>query len=132
WQRCWRATMSPLAAAGPNAVAQRLIGRDYISYSAISTYPQCPLSFFFRYVAGLPEPVVAASLVFGGAIHASVEHHFRELLAGAPSPGLLDLMDVYRTAWEERADREVQFGKDEDRDSLESLAERMLVAFQSS
>ena len=25
-------------------------GRDYLSYSAISTYQQCPLKFMFKYV----------------------------------------------------------------------------------
>ncbi len=29
--------------------------RDYISYSAIKTYQECPLKYFFRYIAGLPD-----------------------------------------------------------------------------
>ena len=37
----------------PNQIAERLTGRDYLSYSAISTYQRCPLRYFFVYVAGL-------------------------------------------------------------------------------
>ena len=43
--------------------------RDYISYSAISTYQLCPLRYYFHYIVGLPERTVSASLVFGSAIH---------------------------------------------------------------
>ena len=66
----------------PNEQAQKLIGRDYISFSAMSTFQQCPLKFYFKYIEKLPEHTVSASLVFGGAMHAAVEHHFRSLLEG--------------------------------------------------
>jgi hypothetical protein len=39
---------------------KQLPGRDYISYSAISTYQQCPLKFKFRYLDQLPEDAVSA------------------------------------------------------------------------
>lgn len=116
----------------PADVALDLIGRDYVSWSAISTFQQCPLRFFFRYVERLPEPTVAASLVFGGAIHAAVEHHFRELLDGNPPPDLGSLLDAYDAACEARDDAEIVFGKDESHVSLHQLAERMLRAFQTS
>ncbi len=56
--------------------------RDYISYSSITSYQACPLRWYFKYIAGLPERTVSSSLVFGSAIHRSVEHHFNELMAG--------------------------------------------------
>jgi hypothetical protein len=62
--------------------------RDNISYSAIAAYRRCPLSYYFKYVAGLPERTVSSSLVFGAAIHRAIEHHFRELLAGGSPPSL--------------------------------------------
>ena len=116
----------------PADVALDLIGRDYISWSEISTYQQCPLRFFWRYVERLPEPTVAASLVFGGAIHASLEHHFRELLDGNPPPNIGSLRDVYDAACQARDDAEIVFGKDESHVSFHQLAERMLRAFQAS
>jgi putative RecB family exonuclease len=106
--------------------------RDYISYSAISTYQQCPLRYYFKYIAGLPEETVSASLVFGGAIHSAVEFHFRELLVGNPAPKVDTLLAVYQDAWASRDVGYIQFGKDDDVHSLSALAERMLVAFQQS
>lgn len=103
--------------------------RDYLSWSAISTYRSCPLRYFFRYIAGLPDESVSASLIFGAAIHRAIEHHFRELLIGNPPPVLADLITAYRTGWDEREGQEVRFGKD-DRASLDKLGERMLDAFR--
>ena len=74
--------------ADPATEVRTLIERDYISYSAISTYQRCPLKFFFRYVEQLPEESVAASLVFGSAIHACAEYWFNALMAGNPTPDL--------------------------------------------
>ena len=53
--------------------------RDYLSYSAIRTYQGCPLRYYFRYIAGLPENIVASSLLFGIGMHAALEAHFSRL-----------------------------------------------------
>lgn len=106
--------------------------RDYLSYSAITTYQGCPLRYYFRYIAGLPERTVSASLVFGSAIHRAVEHHFNELLAGNEPPPLDALVGEYDRHWQEADLRAVQFGKDDDVESLSGLATKMLGAFQGS
>ena len=106
--------------------------RDYLSYSAVSSYQRCPLAFYFHYVEGLPETTVSSSLVFGGAVHRSFEHHFNELLAGAEPPSLEALMGEYEAAWQGYDAKTIRFGKDEQRDGLTSLAQRMLAAFQAS
>ena len=116
----------------PNDIARRLTGRDYISYSAVSTYQRCPLKYFFQYVADLPFEHVASSLIFGGAIHTAIEIHFRALLAGETPPGLPDLLKVYDLAWKNDATGPVQFAKGESDESLRDQAERMLMAFQAS
>lgn len=113
-------------------MAQLLTGRDYVSFSALNTYRQCPLRYFFRYVAGLPEETVSAGLVFGGAVHAAVEFHFRELRAERPAPPLPQLLEAYDRAWQERQEQPVQFGQNEGAASLRQLAERMLATFQQS
>lgn len=103
---------------------------EHLSWSAISTYRSCPLKWHFRHVQRLPEEFVSAGLVFGSAIHAALEHHYREHLAGSRAE-LDELLDVYQQAWHE--DRgEVRFGLREDRASLEQLARRMLAAFLAS
>lgn len=123
-----------IATAGKQKPAggTELSRRDYISYSAINTYQQCPLRYYFKYIAGLPEVTVSASLVFGGAIHSAVEFHFRELLVGNAAPKVGTLLAVYQDAWKSREAAEIQFGKDDDVSTLRALAERMLRAFQSS
>src|SRR5205085_2713158 len=87
---------------------------------------------FFKYVAGLPEETVSASLVFGGAIQRSVEFHFRELLAGNPAPDLDTLLAEYQDGWRDHDVAQVAFGKDDDVNTLSEFADRMLRAFQAS
>jgi putative RecB family exonuclease len=116
----------------PNEVAERLTGRDYLSYSQVSLYQRCSLQWHFRYALGLLEETVSSSLVFGGAIHRAAEFHFRELMAGNHAPDLDTLLYEYQSAWQDRDLTAVQFGKDEDVDTLGGLAERVLTAFQKS
>lgn len=105
--------------------------RDYISFSAIRTYQQCPLRYFFRYVAGIPEETISASLVFGSAIHRAVEHHFRRLLE-TNSPATQDeLLSEYRSEWQDQT-RPVRFSKDDQAVSFDDLANRMIEAFAQS
>lgn len=120
-----RASQSPQPAVQKPA-------RDYLSYSAITTYQGCPLRYFFRYIAGLPERIVSASLVFGSAIHRAAEFHFNELLAGNEPPPLEALIGEYDRHWREADLQAVQLGKDDDIESLGGLATKMLGAFQTS
>ncbi|HND55289.1 MAG TPA: PD-(D/E)XK nuclease family protein, partial [Pirellulaceae bacterium] len=120
------------AAPSPSTSAATTPVRDYISWSAISLYQSCPLRYYFRYIAGLPERTVSASLVFGAAIHRAVEHHFNELLAGNEPPNIEALVGEYDRHWSDVESATVQFGKGDDRDSLSELARRMFAAFQGS
>ena len=106
--------------------------RDYLSWSAISTFRSCPLKFFYRYVAQVPEERRSANLVFGGAIHAALELHFQERLAGNATPTLDALMSAYYREWGEVDLASVVYSGDDDLGSLSMLAERMLTAFQAS
>lgn len=106
--------------------------RDYISFSAINAYRRCPLSYFFRYVAGLPEETLSSNLVFGAAVHRAVEHHFRELLAGSPPPTLDRLLDEYQAEWTSREASRVRYRKDESAESLNALASKMLAKFRQN
>ena len=107
--------------------------RDYISYSAISTYQQCPLKYFFKYIAGLPEEVVSSSLILGGAIHSAAEFHFDQLMMGNPAPDRDMLLSAFWDEWHERAEEvEIRFGKNEDINKIAEMADRILVEFQQS
>lgn len=120
------------ALESPNEVAERLTGRDYLSWSAVSTYQQCPLRYRFKYVDGLPEETVSSSLIFGGALHAAAEHHYRERLAGNPPPNRSVLLDVFWCHWHDRSESQIQFARGEDHAALGELAERSLKLFQHS
>jgi putative RecB family exonuclease len=124
--------MTLLLTPTPTDVALELTGRNYLSYSAISTFQACPLRYYFRYLQGLPEPFVSASLVFGSAIHAAIEMHYREQLRGVKKPAFELLQQVYREKWTHYGSQTIRFGKEEDRRSLDNLSDRVLTTFQSS
>src|SRR5439155_4423475 len=106
--------MAATSAPSPNEVARERMGRNYLSFSAISAYQACPLQFFFRYVEQLPEDTISASLTFGSAIHACLQLHFQELLAGNSPPDLDTLLGVYQNAWQQEGKSIVRFARGED------------------
>jgi len=118
----------------PSTTSPSVPRAEHISYSAITTYQQCPLRYRFRYVDGLPEPFVSSSLLFGGAIHSALEFHFTERLIGHEPPSLDMLLDMFQAAWRERAAEydEIRFGRGETHSSLSALADRMLTEFCAS
>jgi len=123
----------PPASTNPaNETARELTGRDYISWSALSTFRTCPLKYKFRYVDGLPEESVSSALVFGTGIHTAVEQHYQAQLAGDPKPDLDALLFAYRSAWLPHDPDAIQFGSTDTRASLDALAARMLTAFLNS
>jgi putative RecB family exonuclease len=115
-----------------NETAKKLTGRDYISWSAISTFRTCPLKYKFRYVDGLPEESISAALIFGSGIHTAVEQHYQAILSGDPEPDLDALLFAYRSAWLPHDPDAISFGSKETRESLDDLASRMLTAFLAS
>lgn len=118
--------------SGPDRKTTQPKVRDYVSYSAITTYQACPLRYYFRYIAGLPEKTVSSSLVFGSAVHRAVEFHFNELMAGNDAPSGEALLGEYDSAWNEYDSATVNFGKENGRDDLLPLAQRVIGAFQTS
>ena len=122
----------PASTNPANEVAKRITGRDYVSWSALSTFRTCPLKYKFRYVDGLPEESVSSALVFGTGIHSAVEQHFQAALSGDPKPDLDALLFAYRSAWLPHDPDAIQFGSTETRASLDALAARMLTAFLAS
>ena len=122
----------PASTNPANEVAKRITGRDYVSWSALSTFRTCPLKYKFRYVDGLPEESVSSALVFGTGIHTAVEQHYQAILSGDPKPDLEALLFAYRSAWLPHVPDSIQFGSSETRASLDTLASKMLTAFLSS
>jgi hypothetical protein len=115
--------------AHPNGVAG---ARDYLSFSAISLFAACPLRYYFKYIAGLPEKTISASAVFGSCMHRAVQFHFEQLLAGRREPDIRTLLAVFQQGWQDTVDLNVRFAKGEHRDTVVQLADRMLRQFQQS
>ena len=125
--------MNVASASHPNQRALAITGRDYLSWSQINTFRQCPLKFYYRYVVGLPEEEVPASLAFGGAVHAAIELHFNQLMAGLPAPDLNSLVAQFRDAWRRHSEQaSIRFATGEDIRSVAALARRVLLTFRAS
>jgi putative RecB family exonuclease len=124
--------IEPCSTNPANDIAKKLTGRDYISWSAISTFRTCPLKYKFRYIDSLSEESVSAALIFGTGIHSAVEQHFQAILSGEEQPDVERLMFAYRSAWLPHDPDAIQFGSTETRASLDALAARMLTAFLAS
>jgi putative RecB family exonuclease len=124
--------ITPASTNPANEVAQRITGRPYVSWSAISTFRTCPLKYKFRYIDGLPEESVSSALIFGTGIHTAVEQHFQAALSGDEQPDVERLMFAYRSAWLPHDPDVIQFGSTETRASLDALASKMLTAFLNS
>ena len=124
--------LTPASTNPANEVAKRITGRDYVSWSALSTFRTCPLKYKFRYIDGLLEESVSSALVFGTGIHTAVEQHFQAILSGDPKPDLDALLFAYRSAWLPHDPDAIQFGSTETRASLDALASKMLTAFLTS
>ena len=124
--------ITPASTNPANEIAKKLTGRDYVSWSAISTFRTCPLKYKFRYVDGLPEESVSSALVFGTGIHSAVEQHFQAILSGEEQPDIERLMFAYRSAWLPHDPDVIRFGSTETRSSLDALASKMLTAFLNS
>ena len=122
----------PTSTNPANEVAKTLTGRDYISWSAISTFRSCPMKYKFRYIDALPEESFSSALVFGTGIHTAVEQHFQAALSGEEKPDVDRLMFAYRSAWLPHDPDAIQFGGTETRASLDALAAKMLTAFLAS
>ena len=115
-----------------NRIAHERTDRDYISFSSIKTYQACPLRYYLAYVARVPAESVSASLVFGSAMHAAVEAHYRARLAGERSLDVAQQLKVYDSVWKAEATAPLRYAKGESAESLRGLAERMLTAFRAS
>jgi putative RecB family exonuclease len=124
--------INPVSTNPANEIAKKLTGRDYISWSAISTFRTCPLKYKFRYIDGLPEEFVSSALVFGTGIHTAIEQHFQALLAGEAQPDLDALLFAYRSAWLPHDPELIDYPGKDTRESLDDLASRMLKVFLAS
>ena len=105
---------------------------DHLSYSAVNTYQQCPLKWYFRYVEKIPEEVICSALVFGSAIHSGIERHFQTLLETGNAPTTEELLEAFDECWTSFDTDLIKFGKGDDTQTMRELAKKMFTTFQAS
>jgi hypothetical protein len=94
---------------------------DHLSYSSISTYLMCPRSWRFRYVDHIETPK-AAALVFGSAIHDTIEAF---IARGKDEP--VATLERWQGNWEKQtAAGNIDWGEAGKPDTLYSLGQTML------
>ena len=103
--------MTAAARSVPPVRSLSRTGRDYLSYTQVTTFQRCPLKWHFEYVAQRPHPL---------------ELHFRALLAGCTAPSGQELLCGYDQAWQADAAPPVRYGKGESARSLQAMASRVL------
>lgn len=91
-------TLRPAILRPANQRALELTGRPYLSFSQIYLMRACPRRFSIHYVEHASPAFTPASLIFGSAVHAAVEAHFRAMLAGV-SLAAGELHQAFRVAW---------------------------------
>jgi CRISPR/Cas system-associated exonuclease Cas4 (RecB family) len=104
----------------------------HLSWSAVTCYRTCPLKYFFRYVAGIKEESVSASLLFGGAIHRALARYFTARMQGLGDSDLDSLLDDYQIHWDQHRERTVHYSGSDSQGSLLATARRMLACFLES
>lgn len=53
-----------------------------LSATRLDTYLTCPLKYRFRYVDGIEPEELSPALAFGSAVHGTVKHFYKHLMAG--------------------------------------------------
>ncbi|MFC1608097.1 RecB family exonuclease [Candidatus Latescibacterota bacterium] len=105
---------------------------DHISYTQINTYLSCPLKYSFQYVEKIPWPFKPEALVFGSAIHHSLEHYYTGKKEGRNVP-LKEMLAMYDASWEkESSENKIKYKNGNTHDSLLKTAESMLETFQKT
>lgn len=84
---------------------------DYLSYSSINLFLTCSEAWRRRYIAKEPQPSTPA-LVFGSALHNTVERHIA-IRQEKPNPSL-NLTDIWPEQWNAAVERdgEIEWGAD--------------------
>ncbi|MEZ4528766.1 MAG: PD-(D/E)XK nuclease family protein [Desulfobacterales bacterium] len=92
----------------------------------------CSLKYFFRYVLGKPAERMSIALPVGKAVHAGIEHCYREYLSKREKPDadvICKLFADFLTAMLDKSEAPVVFGDDENKDSIIETGKAMMTAF---
>lgn len=128
-------TPRPAVLRPANQQALQLTGRPYLSFSQIYLMRACPRKFSLHYVEHASPAFTPASLIFGSAVHAAVETHFRAMLAGVTLDAG-ELHQAFRVARKGQKavseDLPIRYAVGQDEVILDDMAKRMIDSFLAS
>lgn len=127
------ATTTTRSQPTPNAVAQALTGRPYVTYSELRAFRSCPLKWSYQYVEKAPMEQLSGAMLLGTCVHAAIQRMLEASMAAERPPSIDEMMEAYRQKWKlESAGLPVQYARGQDAATSEALARRMVEAFLAS
>lgn len=111
-------------------VLSELRQKEHLSASAIGTYVECSLSYYFSKVMKIPMEFKSDNMEFGSSIHNTLEQYYQEKLMGEKLL-LKDVHEIFEKFWDKRAkdNLEIQFTKGHDYSSLLMLGKDLLTVW---
>lgn len=113
-------------------VLSELRKTEHLSASAIGTYVDCSLMYKFSKIDKIPMEYISDPLVFGTAIHQTLEKFYQEKMVGEDLL-LKDIHSIYDDTWTRIAedDDQLQYTKGHDFKSLLMLGKDLLSTWFS-
>ena len=100
---------------GSNGSSQGPKDRPHWSYSQVSQFLRCPLSYYFDRIAKLPKPFISSGLALGATVHHALAEYHRSIQENRIL-GPEQVHDVLMATWDEMENREpIQYKDSEDR-----------------
>ena len=91
------------------------VDRPHWSYSQVSQFLRCPLSYYFDRIAKLPKPFISSGLALGATVHHALAGFHRSIQENRIL-GPEQVHDLLMTTWDEMEQREpIQYKDSEDR-----------------
>ena len=109
---------------------QELRKEPHYSYSAISTYLQCSLKYFFRYIEKIESELTSKNLVFGSAIHSTLNMIASKRMTNQPIPNE-EIKDYYELEFENQrcCGKNIDFESPQEANELKSKGLEMIQAY---
>jgi hypothetical protein len=104
--------------------------RPHISASQVNQLLNiCSLQFYFERIAKLPRPFISNALIFGVAVHKTLEHYYKWLMAGE-TPDRDSHLEMFSELWKKSNEgQEIKFGARDDYESLAQKGRNMIGCF---
>lgn len=98
--------------------------KDYYSYSQFYTYAHCGLKYKIKYIDGHETPTISPNLIFGDAIHRSLEHFHRS--HAEDQANKLEVFEEFANHWNNLATDEIKWKTNKEKDNLYEMGIDML------